>query len=107
MSDFKNYREIYDWLLEGGKIKHKEWDENYLKLEDGVVVNKDSDPAGYHFRNLSAWQKVKEKKVYKFYRHFYICSGGPCCTGWTDSPWTKYNAEIYTLLKTEAKEIEA
>ena len=105
MSDFKNYREIYEWLLEGGKIKHKEWDENYLKLEDGVIVDKYSDPAGYHFRNLSEWQKVKEKKVYKFYRHFYTEGLRRHCTGWVDYTWED-SGTPWDCIKTEVKEIE-
>ncbi len=63
MSDFKTQTEIWQWLLDGGRIQEA-YQDHPFELKDGFVVDASGERWHLIFRYPTQWYKVKPKVKY-------------------------------------------
>ena len=80
MKPFKTQAEIYQHLLDGGKIVSRNIFLRYLHLIDGVLSKEDGKPSRrWAFGDPNDWhpyEEPKEKKKIKVYGYVNIADGG-------------------------------
>jgi len=111
MNDFKNQKEIWEYLLCGGKVIRNGSNSSMASLLDGMVINCDGIKANYSFAQPYEWQKYVEpkKKIKVTLKRYTMKRDGEIWqSNWTTNSFEQEfnNYRGSELLKTESKEIE-
>lgn len=108
---FKSQREIFEHLLEGGKIAHKQWTDDtfFLFLDsEGKVVSNRGCAYYLQLKYPQEWQpytEPKQKKKVTLYRYtFKSIHGNYFQSNWIQQPASEHSSS--KLVSTESKEIE-
>ena len=109
MSDFKSQQEIWQYLIDGGKvctIDSKPGE--FLTFNGGFISSEGGEITECGFFRSHNWKKYiepKKKKVITLYRYTYIINGEIEQTRWLSTPKYPYASED-KIIKTESKETE-
>ena len=104
---FKTQAEIYQFLLNGAKLRHQSYDKNqYIHLVNGCLCGVDGTEWREYFVKPSGWSLYEEPKKVTLYRYTYEENGGIVSqTTWNNVKRVESYFD-HKILKTETKEVE-
>lgn len=110
---FKSQKEIWEYLIAGGKVKISSWEDDYIVMGDqGETVNKLGKSSLWFFHDVELWQKYHEpkpKRKVTLYRYTFRWEKDCVIsqTYWSDMSFEAYfSNKLPKLLMTETKEVE-
>jgi hypothetical protein len=115
MSDFKSQQEIWQYLIDGGKVcPIDSLPGSFFTFDHGFISNEDESITECSFHHPHKWKKYiepKKKKVITLYSYIYttrvfgeVTAKQTC---WTSRPWRDLKCHPgEKLLSIESKEIE-